>query len=60
MSSRCKSCNSILTEDELKTQWPNSYEYIDICWYCLSKELPLLFNIDIEEPNIDIELLLNN
>lgn len=60
MSSRCRSCNSILTEDELITKWPDSSDYIDICWFCLSQELPLLFDIkDLEEPITDIEFFLN-
>lgn len=34
MSGRCKSCNVELYEEELKTKWPNSDEYLDLCFAC--------------------------
>ena len=35
MSGRCKSCDCILFEDEMKTKWPESDEYVDLCNRCL-------------------------
>ena len=37
MSSRCKCCNSILTEEELKLIDPMSKSYTTLCMYCLEK-----------------------
>jgi hypothetical protein len=37
MSSRCKGCNSILTEEELKLIDPMSGSYTTLCMYCLNK-----------------------
>lgn len=37
MSSRCKGCNSILTEEELKLIDPMSGSYTTLCMYCLDK-----------------------
>lgn len=35
MSSRCKCCNSILTEDELKTRDYLSGNFSELCSFCL-------------------------
>ena len=35
MSGRCKACNALLTEQELCTQYPDSREYIELCFKCL-------------------------
>lgn len=37
MSSRCKGCNSILTEEELKQIDPMSETYTVLCYYCLDR-----------------------
>ena len=37
MSSRCKACNSILTEVELISKYITTQTYIDICHNCIDK-----------------------
>lgn len=37
MSGRCKSCNDILTEDEMRSKYPGTSEYIDMCYSCQDK-----------------------
>lgn len=37
MSGRCKSCNTILTDDEMVAKYPNSEEYCDLCFSCQMK-----------------------
>ena len=37
MSGRCKSCNAILTEDEMCAKWSGSDDYVELCSYCLNK-----------------------
>jgi len=37
MSSRCKGCNSILTEEELKQIDPTTNTYTALCMYCLER-----------------------
>lgn len=37
MSGRCRSCNCILTDDEMTTKWPGTTEYTELCFTCLSK-----------------------
>lgn len=41
MSGRCYSCNSILTESELKTQWIGTNEYTNLCSYCYEQTINL-------------------
>ena len=36
MSGRCKACDCIMSEEDMKTVWPDSKEYTDICGYCMS------------------------
>lgn len=36
MSSRCKACDVILFEEELKTIDPFTGQYIELCFNCLS------------------------
>ncbi len=62
---RCKSCNSILSEEECKTCWPiesiKHISYIDICFNCIKQtELATYFFPDedlneypIIEENLD-------
>lgn len=47
MSGRCKSCDSILDEQEIKTKWPGTNEYTDLCFNCLPSALETLdeFNV---------------
>lgn len=40
MSGRCKSCNTILTEDEMCAKWPGSDDYCDLCSSCICKSDP--------------------
>lgn len=47
MSGRCYSCNSILTESELKTQWIGTNEYTNLCSYCYEKTI----NLNQEQTN---------
>ena len=50
MSGRCRSCDSVLTDDEMVAKWPGTISYIDMCFVCLSKS-------EIEEPdqmNLDL------
>lgn len=35
MCGRCKSCDIILFEDELKAKYPGTNEYIELCFRCL-------------------------
>ena len=36
MSGRCKSCNCVLSEDEMVHKWPGTPEYSDLCFTCMS------------------------
>jgi len=35
MSGRCKSCNTVLFDEELTAKYPGTNEYIELCFYCL-------------------------
>ncbi len=35
MSGRCKSCDCIMSEYDMKQKWPGSSDYTDLCEYCL-------------------------
>ena len=50
MSGRCRGCNCILTEDELTTKWPNTNEYLDLCFGCVSSSE----NIEEDPMNVDL------
>ena len=52
MSSRCRSCNVILTEEDLKRKWYSSQEYTNLCHYCFTKANDIL---DYQEEE-DIDL----
>lgn len=52
MSSRCRSCNVILTEEDLKRKWYSSQEYTNLCYYCFIKANDIL---DYQEEE-DIDL----
>ena len=52
MSSRCRSCNVILTEEDLKRKWYSSQEYTNLCNYCFTKANDIL---DYQEEE-DIDL----
>lgn len=54
MSSRCKSCDEILTERELCEKWPGTDEYLDLCFECIARSDPD-FDPDLEEFYDDIE-----
>ena len=34
MAGRCKACNSVLTEQELKTKYPDTNTYTELCDKC--------------------------
>jgi hypothetical protein len=40
MSGRCKSCNAVLTEDEICAKWSGSDDYCELCSYCLKQTDP--------------------
>jgi len=42
MSGRCRSCNSILDEQEIKTKWPGTNDYTNLCFNCLPDSLTCL------------------
>lgn len=52
MSGRCRSCNCILSEDEMTYKWPGTETYSDLCFECISKS-------ELDEPDdpMDIELI---
>ena len=54
MSGRCKSCNTILTEDEMCAKWPGTDDYCELCSYCQAKSDPDedLF-LELEELSLD-------
>ncbi len=54
MSGRCKSCNEVLDEFEMKTKWPGSNEFCDLCTDCLS------LSSDGDDDFVELEPLLEN
>ena len=36
MSGRCRSCNTVLTDQEMCFQCPDTDEYTEMCFRCLS------------------------
>lgn len=36
MSGRCKSCDCVLSDDEMTAKYPETNQYIDMCFSCLS------------------------
>lgn len=38
MSGRCKACNAVMTEDEMKTKYADSNEYVELCTFCLRED----------------------
>lgn len=38
MSGRCKACNAVMTEDEMKTKYMDSNEYVELCTFCLRED----------------------
>jgi len=53
MSGRCKGCNSILDEQEIKAKWPGTNIYTDLCFNCLPKALECLDEYDIIKKDSD-------
>lgn len=53
MSGRCKGCNSILDEQEIKVKWPGTNIYTDLCFNCLPKALECLDEYDIIKKDAD-------
>jgi hypothetical protein len=52
MSSRCKACNVVLFEEELKTKWPGTQEFTDLCTHCMTIALdPDSVNDSYGEPS---------
>lgn len=37
MSGRCKSCNAILTDQEMRQKNPESELYLELCYNCLEE-----------------------
>ncbi len=35
MSGRCKSCNTVLYDEELTSKYPGTNEYTELCFSCL-------------------------
>lgn len=35
MCGRCKSCNTVLFDEELTKKWPGTQEYVDLCTHCM-------------------------
>lgn len=57
MSGRCKSCNYVLTDDEMVNKWPGTTEYTDMCFSCLSlcNDESEYSDLDFDPDNIHIE-----
>ncbi len=36
MCGRCRSCDCVLSDDEMVNKWPGTLEYTDLCFTCLS------------------------
>ena len=51
MSGRCKSCNTILTEDEMCAKWPGSGDYCELCSLCIKKSDP---DLEFDDDSLDI------
>jgi len=49
MSGRCKGCNSILTQEDLKRKWYLTQEYTNLCYYCFHKANDILDYQEIED-----------
>ena len=59
VSGRCKACNCIMSEQDMKNKWPNTNEYTDLCYLCLD----IAHNPDDlwDDDDLDIDgFLLNN
>lgn len=38
MSGRCKACDKIMSDEEMKTMWPGTTDYVELCGYCLASD----------------------
>lgn len=55
MSGRCRACNAVMSEIDMKKKWPNSDVYVDLCSYCL----PIALNPDNPPDSSQSDLLLD-
>ena len=46
MMSRCKACDTILNEHELKRKDPETDEYTDLCYECLDESNRAIYEFD--------------
>jgi len=51
MAGRCQSCNTILDEQEIKTKWPGTNQYTNLCYNCLTPALEALYEVEKETPD---------
>lgn len=49
MSGRCKGCNAILDEQEMRLKWPGSVEYTELCLLCLPPAIECLEDFHIQD-----------
>ena len=54
MCGRCKSCNVVLTDDEMCAKWPNSEDYCELCTHCMHLSNP---DAVLEADDFDILIL---
>jgi hypothetical protein len=55
--SRCKACDKILSESELRRKDYNTDDYLDLCYGCATVSNNAIIESDIEEESLNLNEL---